>query len=161
MRPKNTLFHPILRLICLMMIILIAAISQSEPKEEFLRSAEAVVTSVEYKQENKTKGPVTEYQHLTASYDVNGGKYGMSQRNEGPSPEYKTGDTLTVFYDARKPHEVIPPDKLPSSDVIGEGKLDAGGALALILILPFIVTLIGSVIYVEQDRKRISRRRVL
>lgn len=160
MRSKNSLFHPLLRLFCVVMIIIITAISQSGPKEEFIRSTEAVVTSVEYKQEHKTKGPLAEYQHLTASYDVNGEKYGMSQSAEMPAPEYNAGDKFTVFYDARKPHEVIPSEKLPSSDGIGEGKLTPGGALALFLIFPFLVILIGSVIYVEQDRKRVSRRRV-
>lgn len=160
MHSKRSLFHPLLRLFCVVMIIAIAIISQSGPKEEFIRSAEAVVTSVEYKQEHKTKGPLTEYQHLTASYDVHGDKHGMSQRNETPAPEYKVGDTFTVFYDARNPNEIIEPDNLPGSDKIGNGKLDSGGTLALMLILPFIVILIGSVIYVEQDRKRISRSRV-
>lgn len=160
MHLKQSLFHPLLRVFCVVMIILIAAISRTGPQEEFIRSADAIVTSIEYKQEHKTKGPLTEYQHLTASYDVHGDKYGMSQRTEMPAPEYRIGDTFTVFYDARNPHETIAPDKLPGNDEIGKGKLDTGEAVSLFLILPFVVTLIGSVIYVEQDRKRNTGRRI-
>lgn len=159
MRSENALFHPLLRVFCVLMIIIIAIINQSGPKEEFIRSADAVVTSVEYKQESKTKGPLTEYQYLTGSYDVNGGKYSVSQRHEMPTIEYKVGETFPVFYDARSPHDTIDSEHIPQPG-IGGGKMTVSDGIALTFILPFMLTLIGSFIHVFQSNKRISRSRV-
>lgn len=158
MHTKDRLFHPALRLFCLMMIIIIAFLSQPGPQSENIRSANATVTSVEYKQENKTKGPLTEYQYLSGTYEVDGEKYNVDQRNEMPLPEYKVNDTFIVHYDYRHPDRPLDSAHLPKG--LGGSALSGGEFIGLIFTLPFILTLVGSFVYLYHENKRPVARRV-
>jgi uncharacterized membrane protein len=154
MPSNNSFFHPMLRFICVAMIFLIVVIAHLGPKEERIRTAEATVTSVEYKQESKTKGPLTEYQYLTASYEVDGQRYNVTQRNEMPSIEYRVEEKFPVFYDERYPQSTINPEQLPGK---GNGKFNGSDVIAILFMLPFILTLLGSFVYVYEENKKDNR----
>lgn len=159
MSTPHPFFHPVLRLFCVVMIIFIAIISQSGPKEEYIRSAEATVNSVEYKQESKTKGPLTEYQYLNISYEADGRSHTVTQRNEMPSIEYKVAEKFPVFYDARSPRDLIDPAVLPMKEGIGGGKLHGSDLVAIVFMLPFVLILLGSFVYLFEENKKNSRKR--